>query len=124
MDQALRDAFSNDRLIDITTTGRKSGEQRRIEIMFVYDGKDVYISGQPGPRGWYANILANPKFTLHVKQSLQRDLTATAHPIRDPEGRQTFLTYYQSRFPQAMNEKFPIEKWLRRSPIIRVEFTG
>ncbi len=39
---ALRKSGS---IIDITTTGRKSGEARRIEIVFHNFGRTVYISG-------------------------------------------------------------------------------
>jgi hypothetical protein len=37
------------RTIDITTTGRHSGEPRRIEIVFYRLGDDIYLSGIPGP---------------------------------------------------------------------------
>ena len=38
-----------DRTIDITTTGRRSGKPRRIEIVFYRLGEDVYLSGIPAP---------------------------------------------------------------------------
>ena len=60
--QALLKALQDDRLIDITTTGRKSGEPHRIEIGFHFVDGHVYITGRPGLRGWYANLLANPDF--------------------------------------------------------------
>ena len=45
MTDAVADALANDQVIDITTTGRKSGEQRRIEIWFHrLDGR-FYITG-------------------------------------------------------------------------------
>ena len=34
MDASVEEALKNDTVIDITTTGRKSGEARRIEIWF------------------------------------------------------------------------------------------
>ena len=36
-----------DRTIDITTTGRRSGAPRRIEIVFYRLGEDIYLSGIP-----------------------------------------------------------------------------
>ncbi len=123
MDDAARAALASDQLIDITTTGRTSGEPRRIEIMFQYDGANVWITGRPGRRGWYANLLAQPKFTLHLKQSLQRDLPATAHAIRDEAGRRSFFDAMRSRWPAAQGE-FDIDKWMARSPLVRVEFEG
>ncbi len=121
MDDAMRQALSKDVLIDITTTGRKSGEPRRIEIMFTYDGENTYLTGRPGRRSWYANLVANPRFTFHLKQSLQRDLPAVAHPIRDEAARRAFFTRVQERWPASQGE-FEFEKWMTRSPLVRVEF--
>jgi len=36
-----------DRTIDITKTGRRSGQPRRIEIAFYRLGDDIYLSGIP-----------------------------------------------------------------------------
>ncbi|HWO94350.1 MAG TPA: nitroreductase family deazaflavin-dependent oxidoreductase [Dehalococcoidia bacterium] len=120
MDDTVREALANDRLIDITTTGRKTGEPRRIEIMFMYDGQDMYLTGRPGRRGWYANLLAQPSFTVHLKQSLQRDIPALAHPIRGEAERRAFFEGVASRWPADQGE-FEMDKWLARSPLVRVE---
>jgi hypothetical protein len=47
MDDAIRAAFTRDRTIDITTTGRSSGRARRIEIWVYNVGGRVYLSGTP-----------------------------------------------------------------------------
>jgi deazaflavin-dependent oxidoreductase (nitroreductase family) len=85
-------ALASDRVIDITTIGRKSGEPRRIEIWFHrLDGK-YYITGTPGrPRSWYANLLSHPSFTFHLKQSATADLPATARPVTDTAEREKVL---------------------------------
>jgi hypothetical protein len=69
-DPAIEHALGQDRIIDITTTGRKSGRPHRIEIMFHYLEGAVYISGLPGRRDWYANHLQNPEMVFHLKQSV------------------------------------------------------
>jgi len=69
MDTTVESALKTDNLIDITTIGSKSGKPHRIEIAFHnFDGK-LYITGLPGKRDWYANLLAHPQFTFHHKQS-------------------------------------------------------
>ena len=84
MPNDVTEALARDRVIDITTRGRKSGEQRRIEIWFHRIGERFYITGTPGrPRSWYANLVAEPAFTFHLKQSATADLPATARPITD-----------------------------------------
>ena len=63
-------AFAHGDVIDITTTGRRSGQPRRIEIVYhVIDGR-IYISGSPRRerRSWLANLDANPRFTFHLKR--------------------------------------------------------
>ena len=61
MDANMEQALKTDRVIDITTTGRKSGEPHRIEIGFYYDDQGLYITGMPGrKRDWLANLSTNP----------------------------------------------------------------
>jgi deazaflavin-dependent oxidoreductase (nitroreductase family) len=87
MDDRIRRALSRGHLIDITTTGRRSGKARRIEVVFHNFGGRIYISGMPGRRGWYANLVANPQFTFHLKGPVKADLPAKARAITDPEER-------------------------------------
>ena len=56
-----------DRTIDITTTGRRSGEARRIETVFYRVDGTIYLSGLPGPRprAWLLNLAAEPHFPFH-----------------------------------------------------------
>ena len=64
MDERVADALKHGGVMDITTTGRRSGRRRRIELVFhSIDGR-ILISGRPGfPRSWVANLKANPRFT-------------------------------------------------------------
>jgi len=78
MDERVRRALANDRTLDITTTGRNSGLPRRIETWFYRVDDQIYLTGSPGRRDWYANLLANPEFTFHLKQSVAADLPARA----------------------------------------------
>ena len=84
LDESIEFALANDRTIDITTTGRKSGQPRRIEIWFHQVDGHIYITGLPGPRAWYANLLGHPDFIFHLKGSVQADLPARARALRDP----------------------------------------
>ena len=92
MDSRIRDALDRDRVIDITTTGRTTGAPHRIEIWFFRAGGHIYLTGAPGlKRDWYQNLVANPVFTFHLKQSTRADLEATAHPIVQEESREVIL---------------------------------
>ncbi|MGI8534765.1 MAG: nitroreductase/quinone reductase family protein, partial [Candidatus Limnocylindrales bacterium] len=73
-DLTIDQALSQGGLVDITTTGRKSGQPHRIEIVFFDIGGRKIISGMPGKRGWYANLAADRTLTLHLKSGLTADL--------------------------------------------------
>ena len=77
MDAEVKRALELGDVIDITTTGRKTGRPRRIEIRFHNIDGHLYITGTPGrPRDWYANLLAHPEFTFHLKCDLAAMTTA------------------------------------------------
>ena len=84
MDEAVRQALERDRTIDITTTGRNTGQPRLKEIWFHNIEGRLYITGTPGSRDWYANLVANPRFIFHLKQSAQADLTARGDVNQGP----------------------------------------
>ena len=71
-----RSSTIEERTIDITTTGRLSGEPRRIEICFYRFEDSIYLSGIPGPRtrDWLANLTAEPHFIFHLKHGVVADL--------------------------------------------------
>ena len=92
MDADVRNALDNDRLVDITTTGRKTGNAHRKEVRLRYLDGQIYLSNNPGTRDWAANLLANPEFTYHLKQSVQCDLRVRAAPVRDPDEKRAILS--------------------------------
>ena len=87
-------AGTRERIVDITTTGRRTGLPRRIEIFFYRAGGRTYLcSGAGGgATGWHANLLADPAFTFHLKHGLRADLPARATPVTDPVERDAVLT--------------------------------
>lgn len=113
--QATR-ALESDRVIDITTIGRYSGEPRRLEIWFHNVDGAIYITGMPGRRSWYANLLSNAAFTFHLKESVARDLPAMAIPIVDEERRSQVLGIITSR----IQSRVALEKWVAGSPLVEV----
>ncbi len=88
--QATQRVLSRGGLIDITTTGRRSGRPRRLEIVFHNMDGRIVISGMPWPgrtRAWIHNLEADPHITLHLKGPLASDLPGTARVIIDPSER-------------------------------------
>jgi deazaflavin-dependent oxidoreductase (nitroreductase family) len=86
MNDQIRRALSRGHLIDITTTGRKSGQPRRLEIVFHNIDGRLIISGSPSAdrkRAWLFNLEQDPHLTIHLKGSTKADLPATARVITD-----------------------------------------
>ena len=79
--------------VDITTTGRRSGLPRRIEIwMFRIDDRYV-ITGTPGRRDWVANLGADPRLTVHIPNGGETiDATAAASLVTDEAFRRRVFT--------------------------------
>src|SRR5215212_2978106 len=117
MDSEIERALETDNLIDITTTGRKSGKPTKIEIVFHNFDDVLYITGTPGRRDWYANLVANPQFTFHLKQSAQADLPATATPITDAATRRQVLT----KVVEKWNKQAELEAYVESSPLVEVQ---
>jgi len=104
-------------LIDITTTGRKTGEPRRLEIMFHNIGGRLYISGHPSHRRrkWLANLDANPEMTFHLKGKVRADLPATARVIEDEAERREILLHVARAW-----KRDDLDEMVHYSPLIEV----
>ena len=124
-----RSSTIEDRTVDITTTGRRSGEPRRIEIVFYRSGDSVYLSGIPAPRtrDWLANLAAHPNFTFHLKHGVVADLPAVAEVITDPAERRRLLAVFVDEFNDRNGPDGPwgravLDEWVEGSPLARVSF--
>jgi deazaflavin-dependent oxidoreductase (nitroreductase family) len=122
IDERVLAALAHGQVIDITTTGRRSGQPRRIEIVFhAFDGR-IYISGMPNParrRSWIANVEADPRFTFHLKGPTKADLPATARVITEESERRDVLARVQRAWPSQ-----DLEAMVRWSPLIEVTIDG
>ncbi len=120
LDKQTQHALETGKTIDITTTGRKSGEARRIEIWFHNIDGHIYITGTPGHRDWYANLVAHPDFTFHFKEEMKADLPAQATPIVDEAARRRIF----KQILKSLDRSDDIERWVADSPLVDVTFAG
>lgn len=117
MDAAVRHALDHDLTIDLTTTGRRSGRPRRIEIwLLAVDGRH-FITGTPGRRDWLDNIRADGSVVVHLKQAHHADLAAHAMEVTDAEVRRLVLTHPAAAW---YRERAPLERLLAESPLIEL----
>jgi len=116
---AIDAALEHGHTIDITTTGRKSGKPRRLEIVFHNIDGRIYISGTPSPRkrSWLANLEADPHLTFHLKGRTRADLPATARVIAEEPERRAILPHIARNWGRT-----DLERMVQYSPLIEVTF--
>ena len=121
MDAAVRTALATDGTIDITTTGARSGLPRRSEIWFLHLDGRTFITGTPGPRNWYSNLLADDRFTFHLKESIVADLAARAVPVVDDATRRWVFSRAHAWNDWYVAEA-PLEELVSGAPMVEVAF--
>jgi F420H(2)-dependent quinone reductase len=118
VEDPVRRALERGHRIDITTTGRRSGRPRRIELVFHNVDGRILISGRPGfRRGWIANLRRDPRMTFHLKGPIAvADLPARGRVILKREERERLLG------PIAETWGYPLGVMVESSPLIEVTF--
>jgi deazaflavin-dependent oxidoreductase (nitroreductase family) len=122
MDSRTRAALDRGQLIDLTTTGRRSGQPRRIEIVFHNVDGRIVISGMPSPRtrAWLHNVQRNPAVTLHFKgPDGVGDLAGTAREITERADRHHLLEQVARNW-----NRDDVDVMMQHSPLIEIEVPG
>lgn len=122
MNDTARAPLPHTQLVDMTTTGRRTGRPRRIEIVLHnFDGR-LYISGMPRAgrtRAWIHNLSADPRLTIHLQGPVGIDLPATARIIGDEAERRALF----ARLVRVWRGQ-DIETMTRHSPLMEVTLTN
>ncbi len=122
MDPAIHTALDRGGIVDITTTGRRSGEPRRIEIALHNVEGRLVISGMPlrdRTRAWIHNLEADPRMTLHLKQGVAADLPATARIVTDEAERRDLLVHVARNWNRT-----DVDAMIAWSPLIVLAVPG
>jgi hypothetical protein len=116
MNDAIRTALSRGGIIDITTTGRRSGQPRRIEIVFhAIDGR-IVISGMPrGEASLTRQRRDRPARDDPPEKDVVADLPGAARVIVDEQERRTLLVDVARNWGRT-----DLETMVRYSPLIEV----
>jgi deazaflavin-dependent oxidoreductase (nitroreductase family) len=73
----------------LTTTGRRSGEERSTPLIYQRHGDDYLVvaskGGSPEPPAWYRNLQADPEVRVQVKGDRFAARARTAQPDEKPE---------------------------------------
>lgn len=117
-------ALARGGVVEISTRGRRTGRDRRVELTLHNVDRRLILSGRPGKRDWYANLVAHPEFTLRVR-SVDADVPAVAHPVLDWSERRRLMQRVMVKgfgfAPERATRE--IDLWVTRSPLVVVEVT-
>jgi deazaflavin-dependent oxidoreductase (nitroreductase family) len=115
MTDEIRLALERQQTVEITTVGRRSGQPRRIETWRYRAAGRYWLTGSPGTRDWYANLLAHPEFTLHLKG---QDVPVHARVVTDADER---VRVFEEIVP-ALSWAEGLQSWIAGSPLVEIEF--
>jgi deazaflavin-dependent oxidoreductase (nitroreductase family) len=121
VDEKARQALHHSQLIDLTTTGRRSGQPRRIEIFLHEQDGQLFITGIPRAdrtRDWIHNVTADPQVLVHLKQSITADIPATARVVTEPDERRPLIEAAAQHW-----RRDDVDEMLRHSPLIVLTVT-
>ena len=119
MNETIDRSLAVGHTIDITTTGRRTGLPRRIEIVFHNIDGRLIITGSPRSerkRAWLYNLEADPHLTFHLKRGVVADLPATARVITDPTERRAIAEWVTTHAWRNQD----VEAMTAYSPMIEV----
>ena len=122
MNDDVRRFLDRGGIIDITTTGRTSGEPRRLEIVFHNIGGRLVISGMPIPgrtRAWLRNLEADPRMTVHLKGAVQADLPAWGRVVTEEAERRALLAHVARNWNRS-----DVDVMVAHSPLVEVTVAG
>ncbi len=75
--------------LKLTTTGRKSGQQRTVHLMYIRDASAYVVTASNGgkqrPPGWLFNVRSNPQVTMHVQGTQVSAVAEVAEPDKRRE---------------------------------------
>jgi deazaflavin-dependent oxidoreductase (nitroreductase family) len=107
--------LASTRTINLTTVGRKTGQPRTIEIWwFRIDGRFM-ITGTPGRRDWYENVLNNPNIV--VSTSIGR-FPGIAVPIENEQIRRAVFTDASVSWYATQAE---LDRLVNSSPMVEID---
>lgn len=110
----VRQALDQQMTVEITTIGRRTGHPRRIETWRYRAHGRYWLTGSPGARDWYANLLAHPAFTLHLRD---RDLQAHGRAVTDPQERARVF----AEIVPSLDWAGSLADWMAGSPLVEIE---
>ena len=103
-DQEFKDALQDRSEVELTVTGRKTGNESSRPIWFVDDGDRLLLLPVSGSESnWYRNVLKTPEIRLAADGA---ELQATAKPIDDGAAVTDTLEKFGAKYGEDPVQKY------------------
>lgn len=93
-----------ERVLLLTTTGRKSGQRRTVPVSYFDEGSTLFViasnAGRESHPAWYLNLTADPDAEIEIKRS-RRQVTAR---VATPQEREHLLAYVATQNPRRSEQ--------------------
>lgn len=109
------DAVRNEKLIHLTTVGRKTARPHTVELWFATADGKVYLSHEGARTDWMKNIEAEPRVSARIAKL---KFEATARLARSDSIETGKMALYQKYYGPASKEI--IDDWFSLSEVIQV----
>lgn len=103
----------------LTTTGRRTGEPRTVELWFVLDNRTVYVLAGGGEAAhWVRNALVEPRVSVHLGEVDRPGVSRHPEPggPEDTRARQAMAAKYQ-----GWREGRPLSNWARSAFCLAID---
>src|SRR6478735_6223159 len=100
----FEDALKNTDEIEITVTGRKSGQNISNPVWFVQEGEKLYLLPVKGSdSSWYKNILTTP--TMRLKAG-GKERSAAVKPVTDKAQVRDIVEKFRNKYGADQVKKY------------------
>jgi hypothetical protein len=100
----FKKALTSTRELEITVTGRQSGQQISLPVWFVYEGDTLYLLPVKGSDShWYKNILRKPSMMISARGT---KISVNPTPIMDPNKVREVVEKFRAKYGTADVQRY------------------
>lgn len=101
---AIGGRMGPERVLLLTTTGRKSGQRHTVPVSYFEDGSMLFViasnAGRESHPAWYLNLTSHPNADIEIKRSRRQVMARVA----TPEERERLLAYVATQNPRRSEQ--------------------
>jgi deazaflavin-dependent oxidoreductase (nitroreductase family) len=119
MNPSELESVKKEKLIHVTTAGRKSGKAHTVELWFAVADGAVYLSHEGERTDWMKNIDAHPRVGVKIRKlTFEADAKVVkTGPSREEGKKALYVKYYGPASKEVIDDWFSLSQVIRVSPL-------